>query len=104
MLISPDTLVGVTRLAPSDNASEGCVEQATRNRGHTGFDPFGVVDSACGHIRQTAPAWADVGSAELYSGVESHQLGFGIAEARQPYTLGNVANLGRPQVIHRSQT
>jgi len=67
--------------------SDRRVEQFTRNGGHASFDPFGVIDLTRGHTRQTASAWVDVRPAGLYSGVQSHQPGFGITEARQPTYL-----------------
>jgi len=43
--------------------------------------------AAVAHKADCSAAWADVGSAELYSGAGFRQLGVGITEARQPAYL-----------------
>jgi len=85
---SPDALFGVVKLALSDNA---CLTSITNQLLAMADVPgltTGVIDSACGYTRQTAPAWVDVGSGELYPGARSLQPDFGITEARQSAYLG----------------
>ena len=86
--VLPDVLIRVTKLVPPDNACPTGISSLPPQRQSHGFGMVRVVDSVSRHTRQTASALVDVGSAELYSGVGSCQLGFGIAEARQPAYLG----------------
>jgi len=84
----------MTRLVPSDNACWMAASSKSPDS-HARFDPFGIIDGASGHTRQTAPAWVDVGLAELHFRVESHQSGFGITKARQSTYLGQRCQSGQ---------
>jgi len=81
---SPDVLFGVVKLVLfRQSVSDNCFKQVTRNDGRAR-----VADSAHGHTRQTAPAWADVGLVELYPSAVSLQPDLGIAQARQSAYFG----------------